>query len=123
MSNFAKMLKATPTHQRVAMMSPLSEVLKVSDEWESIPFTDASVYRVGVAFQSTVALTETEMKQNPNAIKQALRDTKQHLVETLFGEFRGPISRIRQTLYQGDLQKARALVNELETQMFSVEAA
>lgn len=55
----------------------------------------------------------TEIRSN------IIRDLKRSMVEEVFGEFRSIIIELRSSIYDGDTNRTRTLLAELEQQMFT----
>lgn len=119
MSNFSKLLIQHRTDQRVAVLEPLRDCVEIKAGWEPYIAPSVNVYTIGVTIQARARLSDADLKRESG--RQAIRDTKRHIVEAVFGEFRLPISAIRQAMFMGDLDAAQRLLKELEFQMFSID--
>ncbi len=119
MSNFSKLLMQNRTNQRAVALETLRDCMEIKTEWEPNRITNVNVYTVGVTIQARAYISDADLKREVG--QHAIRDTKRHIVEAVFGEFRLPISTLHQAISMGDLDKARRLLKELELQMFSVE--
>lgn len=75
-----------------------------------------------VKFETTVwvdEIYEPQSFENQQQVeRQAVFDAKRAMIEEVFGEFRPLILEARLALHQGDKYKVRALLAELENQMF-----
>lgn len=61
-----------------------------------------------------------EQEWNNTEVRSTIiRDLKRSLIEEVFGEFRPLIIELRSSLYDGDTVRTRALLAELENQMFT----
>ncbi len=121
MSNFSKMLMQNRTNQQVVAPEPLRKCMEITTEWEPNRVPNANVYTVGVTIQARACISDADLKREVG--RYVIRDTKRHIVEAVFGEFRLPISTLRQAIFMGDLNEARRLLKELELQMFSIDDA
>jgi glycyl-tRNA synthetase (class II) len=80
----------------------------------------AKEYRIGVTIGSQVFVSELEA-MNENALTEAIKRTKRHVIEAIFGEFRQDLMMIERALYDRDFQKSRDYLRILEQKMFSTE--
>lgn len=90
--------------------TPLARGLKLMVKFETTVWVDEIYEPQSFGTQSFGNQHEIE--------RQAVFDAKRAMIEEVFGEFRPLILEARLALHQGDKYKVRALLAELENQMF-----
>ena len=117
MSKLAKLIDATMTGDVGAYraISPkyIDVVTSVSDELPYGTSPRSYTYKLGVSLYKIVAVKEN------TRVQEILHDVKMAMIEEIFGEFRPIISEMRAGLYEEDTARLRALISELENQMFN----
>ena len=73
--------------------------------------------RIGVTIQNDAFISDA-ITNSPDLFDYALYDLKRAIVEEIFGEFRLLIIELRSSIYEGDKDRTRKLLAELEHKMF-----
>lgn len=73
--------------------------------------------RLAVQFRKDAWISETDWA-NTDIRSSIIRDVKRAMIEEVFGEFRPIILELRASLYDGDDNRTRSLLAQLENQMF-----
>lgn len=79
---------------------------------------DAIKYDIGVRFGAAEYVPNTIKHSEERALDFAIKKVKRAVVEEIFGEFRPLITQMHIELLNGDFNKALALLEELDNQMF-----
>jgi hypothetical protein len=74
------------------------------------------VYRIEVKLGNTCLLNEEQL----DYINEAVKRTKNQVVEAIFGEFREDFRMIERAIYEHDFNKAGQLLYKFEYKMFNV---
>lgn len=114
MSNLSRIL-AVKQGKRVALPTEVSSVIDVTDETSSVTYADAYEYTLRAEFKVKAQCFEEDL---PDIMVAARR----HVIHAVFGEFRGPIQRIYEKLFDRDIEGAMAALCALDEQMFGDEA-
>lgn len=112
MSRLAALVRAVDTGQRSA--ANFTAVTSLIGESRLLDIL--THYRIQVVFGSQVAV-----RADSGELEEAIRRTKQGLIEEVFGEFREPLNLIRQAMYARDDHKAHQLIDALHDQMFRLD--
>lgn len=115
MSRLSKEIKAEPTQTRRVGRAVVPPVLTYKEEWRdrNQSITNRREYRIGVILGVKVWLDEDDI-----AISKAVRLAKANVIDTVFGEFRGPLLRAIMELECGDHEVAQTLIQGVFDTMF-----
>ncbi len=94
------------------------DVTTIQESWESISNYDMRYtieYKVGVTFETKVYINP-DMK---GATTDAVKNAKESIIRAVYGEFFDPINRIRISLYNNDIEKAKKQLDDLADLIFT----
>ena len=113
----SELSKAIGAHQgqRVMRVGPTPKIISIDSNVSEIPTIDCHEYRLGVKFEVKARLTKDELQFG-------LDNARRMIIQRLFGEFRDPITRIHEALFDRDFEQARKELWLLEQQMFGDES-
>ncbi len=109
MSRLAREIAVTQG-RRVAVPQPMPAV-KVTDSIQEIRPYEAYEYTIGAELRVRTQCLRA-------GISEVQARAKRHIIESVFGEFRGPIQTIYASLFEHDVRGAMAALRALEDQMF-----
>ena len=126
MSQLAKAILHTDTGERKYIpkgLSPLfQDVFDKREEWHTTYTPDvAKVYRIGITLGNTTMVPEHTSLKDPDALTEAVRRTKEQVIEAVFGEFRQDFRRIEKAIYNFNYEEAGVLLYQMERKMFGDE--
>lgn len=127
MSNLVKAIAATDTGDRKLIKQKTSRLFQ--DVFDVKEITQkfgpdssvAKMYKIGVTLGNTCVVTETEYLGDENALGEAIKRTKQQVIEAVFGEFRQDFRLIERHLYNYEFEEAATALRRMEDKMFSTE--
>lgn len=124
MSNLVRAVKALATDKRFANTSQLfDQVVDIKSESTQpiIPaYRQVWEYKITATFGSKVKVF-IEESNPPVAINAAISNTKQSIIQAVFGEFRDDFRLVQKALWERDIEKAVTLLNAFEKKMFTDE--
>lgn len=126
MSQLAKAILHSDTGERKHIpkgLSPLfQDVFDMREDWHTTYTPDvAKVYRIGVSLGSTATVPEHSSLKDSSALPEAIRRTKEQIIEAVFGEFRQDFRRIEKAIYDFKYEEAGQLLYQMERKMFGDE--
>lgn len=116
MSKFAATITAKLTGDvKVSKMRYVTiEQLQLPTE----PFTLRKGVEIGAVFRHKAWIDDNPRRPQGECIVEALKDVRRAMVEEVFGEFRPYLIEMRAALHDGDEDRLRKLLVELEHKMF-----
>lgn len=120
MSNLVKAIMATQTQDRkyIKTSKLFLDVVSI-EEKSNITYTPniATLYNIRAIFESRATILDDDRM----ALSEAIRRSKQQIIEAIFGEFRQDFRMIEYHLYNYDFEKAEDALHNMEIKMFSDE--
>ena len=119
MSKLASMIKATQTGAVRASDTPSFRYADAEIHVQTVQGYDTEKQvRLNVKFSKDVFLSD-HMAKDPDGIwDAALSAQRRAMIEEIFGEFRPILIEAQSAVYEKDFNRVRALLIELENQMF-----
>jgi hypothetical protein len=112
MSKLAKLVEAHQTG-KVKYMLQLPTIMRVEQDISEMRMdTLKREYRLSVVLQLK------GYAQGEEELEYLIRAARKQMVEEVFGEFRMMLRKIENALYNLDIQEAKKLLSELDTEMF-----
>lgn len=93
------------------------DFLSITDRWDRLP-PETYIYRVYGEFSASFVVNENASAVDDNAFTEAVRYTKQAIIEELYGEFRDPLVRIRHAAFNRDYETVVRLSESILSEMF-----
>lgn len=120
MSNLIKMVEVHDTGMRTVdpWIKPRIDPFDMVDVNYSYDSSICKQIRVQVKIAATAIVPFENTRVNVQ--EMVIDDIKNQITETVFGEFRKPIMKIRDALNNRDIESARNLLIELESSMFNI---
>lgn len=118
MSQLTKAVIANETEK----LSPLfKDMLRMEERVYEIPDDYISkVYEIGVTLKNSVAVNISECSKI-DSLEFAIEQTKQRIVEAVFGEFRECFYLLDDAINNHDFSKAKLLLEEFQHKMFNID--
>lgn len=118
MSKLSKSLIVEKTNNR----KPINTgILEFDEKFEHHSEISATEYKIGLLLRSSFFVSDaTKNQSNINVFEQMQHDAKSLIIEEVFGEFRLPLLRLRESIANHKIQKALMQLDELENQMFEI---
>jgi len=117
MSNLSKHIQAQSTNKRYAELNPLVGVCAVEQTTTYVHKSDLLEYNIGVTLGASVLVNPG----NASHLDKATYQTKQKIIEAVFGEFRAAFRDINGLLWKRDYEAVGLALAEFEQKMFEVE--
>ena len=111
MSKLAKALRLNTERERVNLMQKLGNFGSITEVTETYtPTGIGTQYTLGVNFNVDLIIDGYSDKQ------YEIEKAKQYIIESVYGEFREPLYKIRTMTYDSEVNK---MIDDLMDQMFS----
>lgn len=127
MSNVVKAIAATDTGSRIIKSDKsqlFQDVFNVKEDIGTRGYHDNILkeYRIGITLGSKCYVSELDYtKHGDNVLQEAIKRTKQQVIEAIFGEFRQDFRLIERNLYNYEFEQAASALRVMERRMFSEE--
>jgi hypothetical protein len=122
MSKLTDAVSAVATGQVRPVNVAVSPDLVVESTKTDYSWQRALEYRISLACESRVWVTDAELFRGNGALEGAVREAKRSLVEAVFGEFRPQFRQLHRMLYEmppgSDVEALRTRLRAFELQMF-----
>ena len=119
MSKLARMIKATQTGNVRAADTPSFRYADAEIHTQTVQGYDTGKQvRLNVKFSKDVFLSDYMAKYPDGIWGAALSAQRRAMIEEIFGEFRPILIEAQSAVYEKDFNRVRALLAELENQMF-----
>ena len=118
MSKLAKLITATMTGDVRAVRDINLRYIK-GDMSVSADVSQYATHGISKVCRIGVTIDKQIMLRNEDAVTESFRDIKRAILEEVFGEFRPYLIEMRAALYEEDTTRLRALIAEVEEQMFT----
>lgn len=116
MSKLGKNLFARPDRDLYAQPLPIIDSFSKHESWSPVPPLYRQ-YRVGVKLE-TLVMVEDSLATTSDIYHAAVRDSKQKILEEVFGEFRQPLYELRQEAMKRGCYDMAKRVSDILDQMF-----
>jgi hypothetical protein len=125
MSQLVKSVMAKDTGQRKIIddFRPIyRDMVSITETMTRNDIHIAQVYDIRATIGARVAVSDYDaVKEGQDVLKEAIKRTKEQIIEAVFGEFREDFMRLEMALYDRDFQKSRIILDEFRNKMFSDE--
>jgi hypothetical protein len=118
MSELAKNIKAYQTNERFRDYAKLPNYLTIKSEVNELSYPDLPEFSHGYRIELTIGVTAKISGNNKDELNGVLRNTREYLVNIIFGEFRGPLLELKRALHDHDFKSSMRLADEILNQMF-----
>lgn len=123
MSKIVQAITASPTGKRTAPLMRTNklfwETFSGKDEFikDTHSYDGVATYKIDVTLGNTVKVPESA---GP-ALSEAIKRSKQQVIEAIFGEFREDFRLIERAIYDYDYETAKEALRNMEQKMFTDE--
>lgn len=117
MSKLGKNLFARPDRDLYAQPLPVMDSFSKHESWEPGMHPLYRQYRVGIRLETQV-MVEDGLAKTSDIYHATVRDSKQKILEEVFGEFRQPLYELRQEAMKRGCYDMAKRVNDILDQMF-----
>jgi hypothetical protein len=118
MSKLSKCLTLEKTNNKKPIDTNL---LKFNENFEYHSDISATEYTIGLVLKSSFFISDaTKNQSKTNVLEQMQYNAKSLIIEEIFGEFRLPLLRLKESIVTKNIQEATMQLDELYNQMFEV---